>query len=139
MDLGLKGRVAIVTGAGRGIGRATAVALANEGASVMLAARSVGEIESVAAEIRQGCAVCGAERVLAMACDVTSEAQVAAMVARTLEAYGRIDVLVNNAGYSKQCPIADLSVEELHRALGRQPRRHLRVLQGRAADDEAAG
>jgi NAD(P)-dependent dehydrogenase (short-subunit alcohol dehydrogenase family) len=117
MDLGLKGRVAIVTGAGRGIGRATALALAGEGASVVLAARSVGEIEAVAAEIRQGRAADGAERVLATACDVTSEAQVAAMVGRALETYGRIDVLVNNAGYSKQCPIADLSVEELHRAL----------------------
>jgi NAD(P)-dependent dehydrogenase (short-subunit alcohol dehydrogenase family) len=115
MDLGLKGRVAIVTGAGRGIGRATALALADEGASVVLAARSVGEIESAAAEIRQRGA--GGGGALAIACDVTSEAQVAAMVTRTLEAYGRIDVLVNNAGYSKQCPIADLSVEELRLAL----------------------
>jgi 3-oxoacyl-[acyl-carrier protein] reductase len=117
MDLGLKGRVAIVTGAGRGIGRATALALAKEGASVVLAARSVSEIESAAAEIRQRRAAGGAGGVLAMACDVTSEGQVAAMITRTLEEYGRIDVLVNNAGYSKQCPIADLSVEELRLAL----------------------
>ena len=115
MDLGLKERVAIVTGAGRGIGRATALALANEGASVVLAARSVSEIESAASEIRQGRA--GAGRVLAIACDVTSEAQVTAMIERTIVEYGRIDVLVNNAGYSKQCPIADLSVEELRLAL----------------------
>ena len=117
MDLGLKGRVAIVTGAGRGIGRATATALAKEGASVVLAARSVSEIESAAAEIRQRRTAGGAGGVLAMACDVTSEGQVAALITRTLEAYGRIDVLVNNAGYSKQCPIADLSVEELRLAL----------------------
>ena len=117
MDLGLKEQVAIVTGAGRGIGRATALALAQEGASVVLAARSVGEIESVAAEIRQRCAAGGADRVLAIACDVTSEREVAAMTTDALNAYGRIDVLVNNAGYSKQCPIADLSVEELRRAL----------------------
>jgi len=115
MDLGLKERVAIVTGAGRGIGRATALALANEGASVVLAARSVSEIESAASEIRLGRA--GAGRVLAIACDVTSEAQVTAMIERTIVEYGRIDVLVNNAGYSKQCPIADLSVEELRLAL----------------------
>jgi NAD(P)-dependent dehydrogenase (short-subunit alcohol dehydrogenase family) len=115
MDLGLKGRVAIVTGAGRGIGRATALALANEGASVVLAARSVSEIESAASEIRQGRA--GARGVLAIACDVTSEAQITAMIERTIVEYGRIDVLVNNAGYSKQCPIADLSVEELRLAL----------------------
>jgi 3-oxoacyl-[acyl-carrier protein] reductase len=117
MDLGLKERVAIVTGAGRGIGRATALALAKEGASVVLAARSVSEIESAAAEIRQRRAAGRAGGVLAMACDVTSEGQVAAMITRTLEEYGRIDVLVNNAGYSKQCPIADLSVEELRLAL----------------------
>jgi 3-oxoacyl-[acyl-carrier protein] reductase len=117
MDLELKGQVAIVTGAGRGIGRATALALATEGASVVLAARSVGEIEAVAAEIRQRRAAGGTRGVLAMACDVTSEGQVAALVTRTLEEYGRIDVLVNNAGYSKQCPIADLSVEELRLAL----------------------
>jgi 3-oxoacyl-[acyl-carrier protein] reductase len=116
MDLGLKGRVAIVTGAGRGIGRATALALANEEASVVLAARSVSEIESAAAEVRQRRAG-GAGGVLAIACDVTSEAQVAAMIERTIAEYGRIDVLVNNAGYSKQCPIADLSVEELRLAL----------------------
>ena len=117
MDLGLKGRVAIVTGAGRGIGRATALALADEGAAVVLAARSVSEIESAAAEIRQRHAAGGTGRVLAIACDVTSEGQVAAMITRTIEEYGRIDVLVNNAGYSKQCPIADLSVEELRLAL----------------------
>ena len=117
MDLGLKERVAIVTGAGRGIGRATALALADEGASVVLAARSVSELESVAAEIRQRRAGNGAGGALAVACDVTSEGQVAALITRTLEAYGRIDILVNNAGYSKQCPIADLSVEELRLAL----------------------
>jgi NAD(P)-dependent dehydrogenase (short-subunit alcohol dehydrogenase family) len=117
MDLGLKGWVAIVTGAGRGIGRATALALAKEGASVVLAARSLNEIESTAGEIRQRRATGGAGGVLAMACDVTSEVQVTAMITRTIEEYGRIDVLVNNAGYSKQCPIADLSVEELRRAL----------------------
>ena len=115
MDLGLKERVAIVTGAGRGISRATALALANEGASVVLAARSVSEIESAAAEVRHRRTDGGGA--LAIACDVTSEAQVAAMIKHTIVEYGRIDVLVNNAGYSKQCPIADLSVEELRLAL----------------------
>ena len=112
----LNGKVAIVTGAGRGIGRATAIALAAEGATVVLAARTVGEIEPAAAEMRERHS--GASpRALAVACDVTSEEQVAALVERTLAEFGRIDVLVNNAGYSKQCPIADLTVEELRRAV----------------------
>ena len=116
MGVRLKERVAIVTGAGRGIGRATALALADEGASVVLAARSVNEIESAAAEVRQRPGG-GAGGALAIACEVTSEEQVAAMIERTIAEFGRIDVLVNNAGYSKQCPIADLSVEELRLAL----------------------
>jgi 3-oxoacyl-[acyl-carrier protein] reductase len=103
----LEGKAAIVTGAGRGIGRATALALAAEGARVALAARSVEEIEAGAAEIP------GA---LAVPCDVTDEAQVQNMVARALEAFGRVDVLVNNAGYSRQMPIADLERGEFERA-----------------------
>ena len=103
----LEGKVAIVTGAGRGIGRATAVALAAEHARVALAARSLDQLEAAAAEIP------GA---LAVPCDVTDEEQVQSLVARTLEAFGRIDVLVNNAGYSRQMPIADLERGEFERA-----------------------
>jgi 3-oxoacyl-[acyl-carrier protein] reductase len=116
MGLRLKDKVAIVTGAGRGIGRATALALADEGASVVLAARSVDELGSAAAEIRQRHGDSG-QRAIPIACDVTSEAQVAGMVDRTLREFGRVDVLVNNAGYSKQLPIAEVSVEEFRRAL----------------------
>ena len=116
MSIRLRDRVAIVTGAGRGIGRATALALAAEGASVVLAARSANEIESAAAEIRASHPDPGL-RALAIPCDVTSEAQVTAMVERTLGELGRIDVLVNNAGYARQGPIADLTVGELQRAL----------------------
>jgi 3-oxoacyl-[acyl-carrier protein] reductase len=112
----LKGQVAIVTGAGRGIGRAAAVALAAEGASVVLASRSVGELEVAAAEIRQSYADSGL-KALAIPCDVTDEAQVTALVARTLSELGRIDVLVNNAGYAKQMPITELTVPELKIAL----------------------
>lgn len=96
----LKDRVAIVTGASRGIGKAVALGFAREGASVVVAARSEtapnerlpGSIGETVAEIE---AIGG--RALAVRCDVTDEASVAAMVDQTLARLGRIDVLVNNA------------------------------------------
>ena len=84
----LADQVAIVTGAGRGIGKAIAVAFAAEGAKVVCAARSGQEIDAVADEI-------GGR---AIACDVAKEAQVRGLIEQTLAAYGRIDILVNNAG-----------------------------------------
>ncbi len=91
----LKGQVAIVTGAGRGIGRAIALAFAEAGAKVVCASRTLTEVQAVAEEVRKT----GGEA-LAIACDVTDEAQLDALVARTLEAFGCITVLVNNAGGS---------------------------------------
>jgi NAD(P)-dependent dehydrogenase (short-subunit alcohol dehydrogenase family) len=105
----LQGKVAVVTGAGKGIGRATALALAEEGASVVCAARTGGDVEATAAEIRSSH---GHERALALTCDVTDPAQVEAMVDRTVETYGRIDVLVNNAGYARQMTFDELTLEE---------------------------
>ncbi len=91
----LQDKVAIVTGAGRGIGRAIAVAFAREGALVVLAARSEAELADAA---RQAAEV-GPEP-LAVPTDVTDPAQVEALAASALERFGRIDVLVNNAGIS---------------------------------------
>jgi citronellol/citronellal dehydrogenase len=96
----LAGRVAIVTGASRGIGRAFALRLARAGAAVTVAAKSEaaserlpGSIHSVAAEIE---AAGGAA--LAVRTDVRSEEGIAAMVAATVERFGRVDILINNAG-----------------------------------------
>lgn len=116
MMLRLRDKVAIVTGASRGIGRATAFALAEAGASVVLAARSVPEIEVAAQEIEERYGAPTARRSLAVPCDVTAEDQVTNLIARTLETFGRIDVLVNNAGYSRQMPVVDLTREEFERA-----------------------
>ena len=91
----LQDKVAIVTGAGRGIGRAIAAAYAREGARVVLAARSEAELADAA---RQAAEV-GPEP-LAVPTDVTDPAQVEALAASALERFGRIDVLVNNAGIS---------------------------------------
>jgi 3-oxoacyl-[acyl-carrier protein] reductase len=90
----LRDRVAIVTGASQGIGRAVAVELAKVGGHVVACRRRLPPLEPVAAEVRaQG------REVLALACDVGDARQVDEAVARTVEQFGRIDLLVNNAGY----------------------------------------
>ncbi len=89
----LEGQTAVVTGGGRGIGRAIALAFARAGATVALASRSADEVERTAAEVK----ALGA-RALAVPTDVRSRAAVEELVARTLDATKRIDVLVNNAG-----------------------------------------
>lgn len=94
MELGLKGKVALVSAASRGLGKATAMALAQEGARVAMAARGAEALEKAAAEIRQAT---GAE-VLAVPTDVTQADQIEALVQKVLDKWGRIDILVNNAG-----------------------------------------
>ena len=94
MDLGLKGRVALVLAASKGLGRATAAALAAEGADLAIGARDAGRLEATAAAIRSETGA----RVLAVPVDVTDAAASAAFVDAAVREYGRIDVLVNNAG-----------------------------------------
>lgn len=96
MDLGLTGKVAIITGGSEGIGKAAAQSLAAEGAKVVICARRAEVLETAAAEIR---AATGGE-VLAIATDVTQPEQVKRLFDQTLETFGRLDILVNNAGTS---------------------------------------
>ena len=98
------GRIAMVTGAGSGIGKASALALARAGYAVVLAGRRAEPIEAVAAEIRQG-----GGAALAVPTDVGDPDSVAALFAKTKETYGRLDVLFNNAGVSAP----DVPLEEL--------------------------
>ena len=89
----LQGQTAIVTGGGRGIGRALALALAQEGAAVAVCARTSSEIEAVASEIRHR-----GGGALPIAADVTVSAAAEAMVEQTRSTFGGVEILVNNAG-----------------------------------------
>jgi len=92
-EFNLEGKVAIVTGAGRGIGRGIATALGEAGASVVAVARTEGQIGELCSQLERG-----GRRCLPVAGDVTSAEQVEALVSQTLAEFGRIDILVNNAG-----------------------------------------
>jgi len=105
----LQGTVALVTGASSGIGEATAVALAAEGAAVAIAARRRHRLEALAERLRPQ------TDVLIIETDVTDEAAARAMVERTVGEYGRLDTLVNNAGVMLLGPILDAPVEEWKR------------------------
>jgi len=94
MDLGLKGRTALVTASSKGMGKACALGLAAEGARVVMCARTERDVMAAADDVR---ARTGAE-VIAMAADVTRAEDVTALVARAREAFGGVDVLVANAG-----------------------------------------
>ncbi len=89
----LEGQIALVTGGGRGIGRAIALALAGAGADVALAARSADQLERTASEVREL-----GRRALTVPTDVADAAAVQAMVSKTVEGLGTLDILVNNAG-----------------------------------------
>ncbi len=104
----LTGRAAIVTGGSKGLGQAMAAGLASAGADVLLVSRNLEEAESAAAEIASdhGHGAVGFEA------DVTKEEEVAAMVAKALAEFGRVDVLVNNAGINVRGAIDEVSYED---------------------------
>ncbi|MFH1571457.1 MAG: SDR family NAD(P)-dependent oxidoreductase [Gemmatimonadota bacterium] len=110
----LTGKVAVVTGANRGIGKGIALALARAGAHVVVAARTADALEAAARELRGQAA--GGE-VLPVATDVTDEAQVRVLFARADE-LGGPDILVNNAGAFDGGPLEDLSLEAWNRVIG---------------------
>ena len=108
----LEGKVALVTGASSGLGRATAIALARTGADIALVARSVEELESAKEEISKT-----GRRALTLPVDLASETETAAAVGRTVEALGRIDVLVNAAGTDAPGTVEELDVAGWDRTL----------------------
>ena len=102
----LEGKVALVTGASRQIGRGVAVGLAGEGAKLALGARNVEGLNTTAEKIR----ACGSEA-LVIPTDVQIEEQIENLFKKTMEHYGRLDILVNNAGVFDSGPIDELSTE----------------------------
>jgi 3-oxoacyl-[acyl-carrier protein] reductase len=108
----LEGKAALVTGASSGLGRATALALARAGADVALAARSKEDLEDAIEEVLEL-----GRRALALPVDLASEAQTAEVIGRTVEAFGRVDILVNAAGTDAPGMVEELSVEGWDRTL----------------------
>jgi NAD(P)-dependent dehydrogenase (short-subunit alcohol dehydrogenase family) len=105
----LDGKVAVVTGAGRGIGAATARLFADEGARIVLASRTASELEAVAGEIR---ARAGADRALVVPTDLASEESIVALFRRTAERFGDLHVLVNNAGTFRSAAVEAMAAAD---------------------------
>jgi len=105
----LENRVALVTGAAKGMGHDICLTLAREGADLALAAREIPPLEALRAEVEQL-----GRRALIVPCDVTDEAAVEKMVARSVETFGRIDILVNAAGVTGpiETPVQEIRVED---------------------------
>ena len=105
----LKGKTALITGGGRGIGRAIAIAFAREGARIAVAARTVEQIEQVATEIGNGA--------IALVCDVADPESVKRMFGELRERFGHADILVNNAGIAESATLVNTTDEHWHRHL----------------------
>ncbi len=109
----LNGKVAIVTGGNRGIGKAIAKGLAKEGASLTIAARDAELLTQTAEELRQG-----GTKVLTVPTDVTKEKQIISLFEKAMAEYDRLDILVNNAGAFDGGPIDELSTEAWDKVIG---------------------
>lgn len=105
----LKGKTAIVTGASRGIGRAIAIKLAEEGASVVLTARDSGRLDSAIRQITES-----GGRAVRIAADLREPSAADAIARQAISAFGRIDILVNNAGATKRGEFEDLTEDDWH-------------------------
>ena len=107
----MKGRTAVITGAGRGVGAAVAARLAQAGATVLVAARTQSQVEGVAERLRAD-----GHMAYAAVCDVSDPASVEQLAARAMESLGTVDVLVNNAGVASAAPLTKTSLDEWNRA-----------------------
>jgi 3-oxoacyl-[acyl-carrier protein] reductase len=115
MDLELSGKIAIVTGSSRGLGLASATALVQEGCRVTICARGEARLDEVAGQLRRLAA--DDSRVLPVVADLATADGVGAVMARTVETFGGLDILVNNVGLARGASIAETSDAEWHEAL----------------------
>lgn len=107
MSYGIEGKVVVVTGASSGLGEATARRLAASGAKLILGARRIDRLENIVMDLRRD-----GHEAIAVRTDVTVRTDVEALIAKAVEQFGRIDVLINNAGIMPLSPLAKLRVDE---------------------------
>lgn len=112
MSNNIAGKIVVITGASSGLGEATARLLSAQGANVVLGARRADRIQSLANELTGSCG-----KAIAVTTDVTDRAQVKALVDTAVQAYGRVDVMVNNAGLMPQAPLERLKIDEWDRMI----------------------
>ena len=112
MDLGLKGKVAIVTGGSDGIGKAAAISMAKEGVKVAIVGRTQAKLDAAIADIQAETTGINAE-VIGIPTDVSVESEVQAMVAKVVDEFGGVDILVNNAGTSSATTLEKMTDENL--------------------------
>ena len=108
MDLGLRGKTAFITGGSKGVGKHTAAIMAEEGANVAIFARGQAELDEATEWIQKRTG----RKVLAISGDVTSDLDVEAGIKATVEAYGGLDIVVNNAGSAAGRPFSSISIAD---------------------------
>ena len=125
----LTGKVALVTGASSGIGRASAIALAKQGATVVVAARRIDKLNDLAKEI-----VGMGRESLPVMMDVTKKETITAAVNKTIEMYGKLDILLNNAGVAEFAPFLDLTEEQWDKTIDTNLKGYFLVAQAAARE-----
>jgi len=134
MDLGIAGKVAVVTGASRGIGKGIARALANEGCHLTICAREQHALETTAREIREL-----GVKVLAIPCDVTQAGIAEQVVQATADAHGRLDILVNNVGGNNRTPFPEQTDAEWEQVINLNLLAGVRMTRAALPHFQAAG
>ncbi|MFZ5845162.1 MAG: SDR family NAD(P)-dependent oxidoreductase [Patescibacteria group bacterium] len=125
----LTGKVVFVTGASSGIGRASAIALANQGAKVAVAARRLDRLEALAAEIKSR-----GREALPLQMDVTKKPEIEAAIAKTVATFGRLDILLNNAGVAEFAPFAEMTEEQWDKTVDTNLKGYFLVAQAAARE-----